>query len=247
MASRKPPANRKRGATNSKRRPAKPQRHGLPGWLWGLAGLVAGFLISQHQHGTAPWQDGPVTPLATVVPKPAPSSDGSSGGGSAPTPGEPRMPTFEFYTLLPESEVIAPGGQVPTSTATPPPKPPAADEEKAQPAVAVDDPIAQVIAANSAPVEARSREPAATAEDGDGDGKRYVLQAASFRASEDARRLAGRLQDFGLLAKISEVQTGDGATWHRVQVGPYSDRRELSRAQDLMVTQGIEPLMIQLQ
>ncbi|MBB3230048.1 SPOR domain-containing protein [Halomonas stenophila] len=240
MASRKPPANRKRGATSSKRRPARPQRHGLPGWLWGLAGLVAGFLISQHQHGTAPWQDGPITPLATVVPKPAPSSDGSSDRGSAPTPDEPRMPTFEFYTLLPESEVIAPGGQVPESTATPPPKPAEADEEEARPAVAVDDPIAQVIAANSAPTEAASSADA-------GDDKRYVLQAASFRASDDARRLAGRLQDFGLLAKISEVQTGDGATWHRVQVGPYSDRRELNRAQDLMVTQGIEPLLLQLQ
>ncbi|UYG08217.1 SPOR domain-containing protein [Halomonas sp. M4R1S46] len=244
MASRKPPANRKRGATSSKRRPARPQRHGLPGWLWGLAGLVGGFLISQHQHGTAPWQDGPVTPLATVVPKPAPSSDGASNGGSAPTPDEPRMPTFEFYTLLPESEVIAPGGQVPASTATPPPKPPEAEEEEARPTVAADDPIAQVIAANSAPAEATTE--AASSTDA-GDGKRYVLQAASFRASDDAHRLAGRLQDFGLLAKISEVQTGDGATWHRVQVGPYSDRRELSRAQDLMVTQGIEPLMIQLQ
>ncbi|RTR03440.1 SPOR domain-containing protein [Halomonas nitroreducens] len=246
MASRKPPANRKRGATSSKRRPAKPQRRGLPGWLWGLAGMVAGFLISQHQHGTAPWQDGPVSPLATVVPKPPASADGTSGGEDPPAPDEPRMPTFEFYTLLPESEVIAPGGQVPDSTATPPPRPPEAetDEEQARPAAAADDPIAQVIAANSAPAESTA-EPASPPDAGD--GKRYVLQAASFRASGDARRLASRLQDFGLLAKISEVQTGDGATWHRVQVGPYSDRRELNRAQDLMVTQGIEPLLIQLQ
>ncbi len=57
---------------------------------------------------------------------------------------------------------------------------------------------------------------------------------------------ASRLRDFGLLAQVSEVKAGGGETWHRVQVGPYDDRRELSRAQDLMVTQGIEPLLIQL-
>ncbi|MDR5867227.1 SPOR domain-containing protein [Halomonas koreensis] len=236
MASRKPAANRKRGATSSRKRPAKPPRRGLPGWLWGLGGLVAGFLISQHQHGTAPWQDGPETapPPPVAGPDARPPAEDEA---APPAREEPPMPTFEFYTLLPESEVIAPGDQA--STATPPPRRDEADAAPAEPSAPADDPIARVIAANSAPVEEAPR----TAE---ADG-RYVLQAASFRAPGDARQLAGRLQDFGLLAKISEVQTGDGATWHRVQVGPYSDRRELDRARDLMATQGIEPLLIQLQ
>ncbi|XKE44976.1 SPOR domain-containing protein [Halomonas organivorans] len=235
MASRKPPASRKRGATSSRKRPAKAPRRGLPGWLWGLAGMVAGFLISQHQHGTAPWQDGPLMPS----PRPAASSAPSGGerAEAAPEAEEPPMPTFEFYTLLPESEVIAPGEQA--STATPPPRPSREAAEETEASAPADDPIARVIAANSAPVETASRPTE--------EGQRYVLQAASFRAPDDARRLAGRLQDFGLLAKISEVQTGDGTSWHRVQVGPYHDRRELTRARDLMATQGIEPLLIQLQ
>ena len=240
MATRKPPA-KKRGATSTpRRRAAPPPRRGLPGWLWGLAGLVAGFLLAQHQHGTAPWQDGD-SPLATVLPHPegrqAPREE-----ASAETPDEPPMPTFEFYTLLPESEVIAPGGKVPSSTATPPPRP---EPEQAEPAASAsgDDPIARVIAANMEADET-ARQPASSASDADA---RFVLQAASFREASDADRLAGRLKDFGLLAKISEVKTGGGDTWHRVQVGPYSDRRELNRAQDLMNTQGIEPLLIQLQ
>lgn len=158
---------------------------------------------------------------------------------SAETPDEPPMPTFEFYTLLPESEVIAPGGQVPSSTATPPPRPEPAEATPERTAPA-DDPIARVIAANMEADET-SRPAASDA------NARFVLQAASFREAGDADRLAGRLKDFGLLAKISEVKTGEGDTWHRVQVGPYSDRRELNRAQDLMTTQGIEPLLIQLQ
>ncbi|WP_046078343.1 SPOR domain-containing protein [Halomonas sp. HG01] len=241
MASRKPAANsRKRGATSSRKAPAKASapRRGVPGWLWGLTGLVAGFLISQHQHGTAPWQDGPASPTPIATGEAPPPS--ARPGDAAPADDEPPMPTFEFYTLLPESEVIAPGEQAASSTATPPPRPASnEDEGSSAGSVSADDPIAQVIAANSAPAEDTTR----SAED----GKRYVLQAASFRQSGDARQLAGRLKDFGLLANISEVQTGDGATWHRVQVGPYRDRRELSRARDLMSTQGIEPLLIQLQ
>jgi cell division protein FtsN len=240
MASRKPAANRKQGATNNQRRPAKAApRRGVPGWLWGLAGLIAGFLISQHQHGTAPWQDSATSPLP--LPSGETSQQADSTGGKAP-PDEPPMPTFEFYTLLPESEVIAPGEQASSSTATPPPRPAQDDTDDADSdadSSAADDPIAQVIAANSAPDEDTTQR----AED----GKRYVLQAASFRQTGDAQELAGRLKDFGLLAQVSDVQTGDGTTWHRVQVGPYQDRSELSRARDLMSTQGIEPLLIQLQ
>jgi len=247
MATRKP-APRKRGATSSKKRSrsASPRR-GLPGWVWGAAGIAAGFLLAHHQNGTAPWQDAR-SPVAAVLPKPSGAGQGNSAstgaagqtgaGSSSGTPSEPPMPTFEFYTLLPESEVIAPDGDMPASTA----KRPEAAQRPDTPAESADDPIAAVIAANTRDDE-RAAAPAAAPSD----DKRYMLQAASFRELSDARQLAGRLKDFGLLAKISEVEATGGATWHRVQVGPYGDRRELSRAQDLMSTQGIEPLMIQLQ
>lgn len=242
MATRKQPP-KKRGATNSRRQPARKARREwrLPGWVWGLAGLVAGFLLSQHQHGVAPWQVED-SPLATVLPRSAPPE---AEPEAAAEPSEPPMPTFEFYTLLPESEVIAPGGEMPASTATPPPP---AEETAADDSAPADDPIAEVIAANLASDRQAnsepSREPAAAATSAS--GQRFMLQAASFREVGDAQQLRSRLRDFGLLAQVSEVKAGGGETWHRVQVGPYEDRRELSRAQDLMVTQGIEPLLIQL-
>ncbi|MDZ7854435.1 MAG: SPOR domain-containing protein [Halomonas sp.] len=241
MASSRKPAPRKRGATSSpRRRTAPPPRRSIPGWLWGLVGLVAGFLLSQHQHGIAPWQEGSDSPLATVLTKPGEQQE--SGESEPATPEEPTMPTFEFYTLLPESEVIAPGGKVPASTATPPERPATADTATRE------DPIAQVIAANlDADTTGQDDRQDTQATNEPTTDARFVLQAASFREAGDASKLADRLRDFGLLAKISEVKAGGGDTWHRVQVGPYSDRRELNRAQDLMVTQGIEPLLIQLQ
>ncbi|MCK0745365.1 SPOR domain-containing protein [Chromohalobacter nigrandesensis] len=214
-----------RGATSRKRQ-SKSSRPGLPGWLWGVVGLIAGFALAQYFQQSAP------EPVATVMPKPSNSassgndSTGSTGGGAssggAPdeAASESRMPTFEFYTLLPESEVIAP--KVDNTTAAP-----SSSGERS--ADTSDDRADEVMANPSA------------------DGLKYMLQAASFRKVADAKRLASRLQDLGLIAKITEVQTSNDETWHRVQVGPYQDTNELTRAQDLMVTQGIEPLLIKLQ
>ncbi|MFC3284387.1 SPOR domain-containing protein [Litchfieldella rifensis] len=232
------PAKRS-GATSRRRAPGK-ARSGIPGWLWGVAGLVAGFFLAQYVQESAP------TPLATVLPKPSssasPDASSSRDGNTGKTSSESRMPTFEFYTLLPESEVIAPRSEATT------PRPQAPTAERPEPETA-NDPIAAQLASideaverSMASPEEKRQAPQPTAA-----SSRYMLQAASFRESGDAQRLAGRLRDFGLMAKISEVQTGGGDTWHRVQVGPYDDRRELNRAQDLMVTQGIEPLLIRLQ
>ena len=69
-----------------------------------------------------------------------------------------------------------------------------------------------------------------------------MLQAASFREPGDAEQLRQRLRNLSLMAQVSQVQSADGQTWHRVMVGPYDDTRELNRAEDLMTTQGITPL-----
>ncbi|WP_445156727.1 SPOR domain-containing protein [Halomonas sp. E14] len=231
MATRRTP--RKRGATSS-RRSASSQRRGfqLPGWVWGVAGVIAGFLLAQHQHGTAPWQEGHDSPLARFMPRTPVESP-----APAPERSEPRMPTFEFYTLLPE-EVVAP--QDIASTASPPTVnvPPPLDANAVTQAAPADDPIAQVIAANlrdevNATPASEAAAPA---------GTRYMLQAASFRQPQDAEQLRQRLRNLSLVAQVSQVQSADGQTWHRVMVGPYDDTRELNRAEDLMVTQGITPL-----
>ncbi|MBF8222360.1 SPOR domain-containing protein [Halomonas sp. 328] len=240
MASRRQSSPPKRRGASSRKR-ASAQRRGLPGWLWGVGGLLAGYFLAQHFQASAP------SPTATVLPRPASEAPAERAE-------EPRTPTFEFYTLLPESEVIAPRSETQESASrpTPPPRPERQETTPpaSEPAAVDEDPIARVIAANLAEDEARSSPPAASTPASpptSAAGHRYMLQAASFREVGDAQRLAGRLRDFGLVARISEVSGSDGNAWHRVQVGPYEDTRELNRAQDLMVTQGIEPLLIRLQ
>ncbi|WP_110657016.1 SPOR domain-containing protein [Salinicola halimionae] len=223
----RPSANRPspKGAT-TKSRSRQSSGGGLgsiPGWLWAIAGLIAGFVLSQYLDRSSP------EPVAAVVPRPTSNQTANSGGNQSANSDagrgskdggaqQPATPTFEFYTLLPETEVIAPN----SDSSSPEPSAKAAQE------AAADD------AAN------KTKQPTPS-------GGRYVLQAASFRDLGDAERLANRLKDFGLLAKITDVRANGDQLWHRVQVGPYEDKRELSRAQDLMVTQGIEPLLLRLQ
>ena len=90
----------RRGAT-TQRKSARRSGGGLrlPGWLWGIAGVAAGFFLAQHQHGTAPWQEQREAPQATVLPKPA-GSDERSAARQTETPAEQAMPTFEFYLSL---------------------------------------------------------------------------------------------------------------------------------------------------
>lgn len=231
----------RRGATTQRKTARRGGGWRVPGWLWGLAGVAVGFFLAQHQHGTAPWQEpSTTTPQATVLPKPS-GSEERSAARQTESAAEPSMPTFEFYTLLPETEVIAPGVTLP-STVTRPDVSEQPAESTTDSSASDDDSIAQVIAANTRPSDqaaAVQQAPASAA-------NRYMLQAASFRELSDAEQLRSRLRNLSLLAQISEVQAG-GDTWHRVQVGPYEDTRELNRAQDLMSTQGIEPLLIQLQ
>ncbi|UYO75486.1 SPOR domain-containing protein [Halomonas qinghailakensis] len=258
MASPKEKPNR-RGATTQRKASKRSGGGGfkIPGWLWGIAGVAAGFFLAQHQHGTAPWQAQEDTPQATVLPKPA-DSDERSAARQTESVTEPAMPTFEFYTLLPDTEVIAPGVSLPSTVNRP-----EAAAQQAQTASSNDDtatsetttsnasarqnddPIAQVIAANMRPEEQVAAAQQATASPSS-TPNRYMLQAASFRELSDAEQLRSRLRNLSLLAQVSEVKA-NGDTWHRVQVGPYEDTRELNRAQDLMSTQGIEPLLIQLQ
>lgn len=229
----------RRGATAQSRKRTPPRLGPLPGWLWGLGGLVIGFYLAQHQHGTAPWQTGPERASAE-----ARQDDQPAQPEQAPDE-PPSAPRFEFYTLLPETEVIAPGGwiespeQAPVTTL-----PESVPEDDSPPSLSGDDPIAQLIS-RQMPGRGESADTRSEAVSPPEDAS-YMLQAASFQQPEDAERLRNRLRNLSLLANVSTVNA-NGATWHRVQVGPYQDRRELARAQDLMNTQGIEPMLIQLQ
>ena len=78
----------------------------LPGWVWLLTGLTMGLtvalLVYVNQPRVTPSE---ARPASNVSPDPAPSA---KEGKTAPKDADRR---FDFYTLLPELEVVVPENQ----------------------------------------------------------------------------------------------------------------------------------------
>ena len=77
MAARRP-ANKKpasRQGASPRRQPAASQSRGLPGWLWGIIGLIAGFALAQYFEKQAPR-----LPVAAIVPKASTQQSGQQNG-----------------------------------------------------------------------------------------------------------------------------------------------------------------------
>ena len=115
----------------------------------------------------------------------------------------PIKRSFDFYTLLPELEVIIPQEE----TGLP---------EK-QPAKQTTSP---------------------THKGG------YLLQAGSFKSFEDADSLKARLALLGIEANVQSVDVNN-IQWHRVRVGPSSDRQALEQIRMRLRTHQIDTILMQ--
>lgn len=124
-------------------------------------------------------------------------------------------PSFHFYDILPEFEVVV-SDQDMVRRATPPPQP------STQPALAPT-------AATPADAEA---------------GEAYLLQVASFRRPADANRLIERLTGLGIQAQIQTVTINGKDTYHRVRTGPLTSREQANQVRELLRRHGLESIPI---
>jgi cell division protein FtsN len=76
--------------------------------------------------------------------------------------------------------------------------------------------------------------------------ERYLLQVASFQQHAEADRLKAQLALIGLQATIQTVEIHGGQTWHRVRVGPFSDRDEIASVRQRLQANGIEAVLLKL-
>ncbi|USE35349.1 SPOR domain-containing protein [Endozoicomonas sp. SCSIO W0465] len=202
------PNNSRRGASKSKST-GKSAGVSLPNWAWLLAGLLIG-VFAAFLAG--------LTPSAKDVRTVAEQVKASSGDDQK----KDNQPVFDFYTLLPESEVTV--SIVDPELRAEPRAEPTAVSTKAQ---------------KSKP----GQKPATTAVTRP---EKYLLQAGSFRSAKDAERLRAQLLLEGLAPRVERVNVGGGETWHRVQLGPFADRVSLQNAQKVLASQNIDSLLLQL-
>jgi len=130
-------------------------------------------------------------------------------------------PTFDFYTLLPETEVVV---EKPKTIANQPQKP------------IVSSPPEEISAAPEQTQQAAAEPPA--------DAVSYMIQVGSFKKLEDADGFRARLAFLGIESKVQTVTIDNTDTWHRVQVGPVVGRSKADALQKQLRDNDIDSLLL---
>lgn len=214
MAARKKAAP-KRGAS----RYQAPAKKNVPGWVWLVCGLaIGGFLVflATLEPGGDEIKRTKEPPQAKQQAKPKPQGE------------QPPKPKYDFYTLLPESEVILPPEtkepEAPAKAVTPE-QVAKLDEERALAALSGQVPPPPPTVAK-APVT------------------QFFLQAGSFRKQVEADKVRAQIILLGQDVRVERVTVRE-EPWFRVLVGPFTTREQLNLAQKTLAGSGYKNLLLQ--
>ncbi|WP_394237392.1 SPOR domain-containing protein [Pseudomonas anguilliseptica] len=220
MAAKKKPAA-KRGASRYQAPAKKP----VPGWFWLVCGLViGGFMV--FLFSLEPGRD----EIKRSKVEQARATQASKAAAAKPAP-QPAKPKYDFYTLLPESEVILPPQSI--EPVAPPAQKPVSPEEAAKIDAARAEAALNGQVPPPPPVVAKG--PVSS---------QFFLQAGSFRRKDDADSLRAQIILLGQNVKV-ESGTVREETWHRVLVGPFATREQLGQAQKSLAASGFSNLLLQ--
>ena len=261
----------RRGKSQARRRPGNSA--GLPGWAWGVIGLLLGValilaapkLLKSDGDGffrPRPNPDAQPAPVAIdeddVV---APDSDTASGDAAKPAGKRDddadradKRADYDFYTLLPGKEVALSDAELAATERAETQR--ASSQQQAQTtgtgnttatAAPAASPLPPPVAAGSEPATPAATQVATAAAAAPlGDNTRYVLQAGAFQASGQAEELKARIALLGLGARVESASIG-GKTVYRVRMGPYGTAGELADAKRKLARGGLPGMAIKVQ
>lgn len=189
-----------------------------PAWVWLGIGVVLGLTLS----ALVLVKDWAPMLRRKNVPQPNPDATAPKEPEQAVADEAARRPpppkkTYDFYTALPEMEVVIPDAELSA-------KAKAEQQARANP--------------NATPATT-STTPAT------GSG-RYILQTGSYPEPKAADEAKAKLALAGFVAQVQPV-TINGKTWHRVRLGPYPSASELEAAKRSLAENGINAIALKEQ
>jgi cell division protein FtsN len=247
----------KRGKSQARRNQGN--RVGMPGWAWLVLGVVItlGAVLFLPRYLKGGDGDGFFRPHPNPDAQPlAESADEDQGvvadGAQAPAKDASGKPgdkdgDFDFYTLLPGTEVALSDAQIAAAEKAEQVR----AQQAAQQTVRSGDDAAD--AALPTPLPETPSTPAATqvasampgpAASG-GNDTPYLLQAGAFGASGDAEAVKAKIALLGLNARVESAQIG-GKTVYRVRMGPYGSASELATAKGKLADGGLPAMAIKV-
>ncbi|MEO8002215.1 MAG: SPOR domain-containing protein [Arenimonas sp.] len=192
---------------------------GMPAWLWALVGLALGLIIAGYFFLGDYWKN-----RNSDQPTPNPSAEAPlthSEDPVAPEPIEKPKPKYDFYTLLPEKEVVIPDAELLAQ----------AEAEAKKNATPVNPATPDLVTATP--------EVAVPSE------SRFLIQAGAFKNADEAENLKATIAMTGEVARIESAEI-NGTTVYRVRLGPYNSASSLSSAKQALSSHGIEAQAIKV-
>lgn len=193
---------------------------GIPAWFWLLGGILIGlgaaavlmfrgYLPEFKEH-------------APAIDRPAESISSKALISEKDQAPEPEKPRFDFFTVLPEMEVVVP------------------EQELQRQAQSKPVPEAATKTENGTDSESTSNQGAATTAASD---ERYILQVGSFQNASEAEQMKAQLALIGFSTSVQTV-TVNGQSWHRIRVGPFEGAREAENMRQMLVDNHYKPLVM---
>ncbi len=186
---------------------------GMPAWLWAVVGLALGLIIAGYFFLGDYWKN-----RNSDQPMPNPAAEAPKTQSDEPVAQEPiekPKPKYDFYTLLPEKEVVIPDAELQAQ----------AEAEARKNAAPVNPATPDLVTA--------TEEPAKVVE------SRFLIQAGAFKNQEEAENLKATIALTGEVARIESAEI-NGTTVYRVRLGPYNTASSLSAAKQALSSHGIE-------
>ena len=207
--------------SNSKRRGSRKKTStGIPAWFWLLGGIVIGLgiAVALMFRGYLP----EFKEHSPAVDKPARSVSSKPLISDKKQPAEPEKPRFDFFTVLPEMEVVVP------------------EQELQRQAKSKPEPVAST---NTNPSEGSTGGSDSNSLVSPAQTDRYILQVGSFQNSSEAEQMKAQLAMIGFSASVQTV-TVNGQSWHRIRVGPFEGAREAEEMRRMLTDNQFQPLVM---
>jgi cell division protein FtsN len=195
------------------------QRQSWPAWVWLGLGVLLGLTLSAVMliKDWVPQLHKKNLPQPNAEASAPRESEQAVADEAGKKPAAPKK-TYDFYSVLPEMEVVIPDAELSAK---------AKAEQQRQQALAQGQ-------------NGTQPPPVAAAAGGE---LRYFLQAGSYPDAKGADEAKAKLALLGFGAKVQPI-TINGKTWNRVRVGPYASASELEAAKKSLFDSGVSAIAL---
>ena len=199
-----------------------------------LTGIVIGSLGTIIWQGTQTPDDGIGAGLRQMMEQSRESGEQPAEAGATVPVEQPQQQqtSYDFFTVLPEIEVVVPS--------TPEEEKPAADKSKSDSASGDGEAAETAAAEEQSDTEVKVEDMSVQA------SSAYMLQAGSYRSQADAEKMKAQLALIGHGSTVQKVTIQGQGDFYRVRLGPFVSHDDMVKADQRLSANGIKSLRLKV-